>query len=96
MANREEQALRGIVGAGASRVGTVGAMRARDVSRPTKADLEAAAESLVIRRAWRTNQPKEPQPQQPAMAEPEPPAENASRSSRKRRRRATRQSGSPT
>lgn len=53
MGNREEQALRGLVGAGPSRVGTVGAMRARDVSRPSQEDLDEAIEKVIIRRAWR-------------------------------------------
>jgi len=35
-------ALRGLVGAGPSQVGIVGALRARDVSRPTPDDVERA------------------------------------------------------
>ena len=35
-------ALRSLVGAGPSQVGVVGALRARDVSRPTEADLRRA------------------------------------------------------
>jgi hypothetical protein len=35
-------ALRGLVGAGPSQVGIVGALRARDVSRPTPQDVEQA------------------------------------------------------
>jgi hypothetical protein len=35
-------ALRGLVGAGPSQVGIVGALRARDVSRPTRGDVEQA------------------------------------------------------
>lgn len=57
MGQRDEAALRGLVGAGPSRVGVAGAMRARDVSRPTDADLEAAVENLVVRRAWRNREP---------------------------------------
>lgn len=56
MGNREEQALRGLVGSGPSRVGAVGAMRARDVSRPSDEDIEAAVGKLVIKRAWRGDQ----------------------------------------
>ena len=37
-------ALRTLVGAGPSQVGVVGALRARDVSRPVEADLLRAAE----------------------------------------------------
>jgi hypothetical protein len=38
----EPGALRSLVGAGPSQVGVVGALRARDVSRPSEADLRAA------------------------------------------------------
>ena len=37
-------ALRSLVGAGPSQVGVVGALRARDVSRPTEADVRQAVE----------------------------------------------------
>ena len=43
-----ERGLRGIVGAGPSQVGVVGAMRARDAARPTAADLAEAERDLVI------------------------------------------------
>jgi hypothetical protein len=43
-----ERGLRGIVGAGSSQVGVVGAMRARDAARPTAEDLAAAERDLVI------------------------------------------------
>ncbi|HET9188856.1 MAG TPA: hypothetical protein VFN80_12905 [Acidothermaceae bacterium] len=38
-------ALRTLVGAGPSQVGVVGALRARDVSRPAEADFRRAAET---------------------------------------------------
>lgn len=43
--------LAGLVGGGPSRVGTWGAARARDVSRPTAAELARAERDVVIRRA---------------------------------------------
>jgi len=43
-----ERSLRGIVGAGSSQVGVVGAMRARDAARPTADDLAAAERDVVI------------------------------------------------
>jgi hypothetical protein len=43
--------LGGLVAAGPSRVGIDGAMRARDVARPSAADLAEAEEALVIRHA---------------------------------------------
>jgi hypothetical protein len=43
-----ERSLRGIVGAGSSQVGVVGAMRARDAARPTAEDLAAAERDVVI------------------------------------------------
>ena len=43
-----ERTLRGIVGAGASQVGIVGAMRARDAARPTAEDIAAAERDLVV------------------------------------------------
>ena len=45
----EGGALRGLVGAGPSKVGISGALRARDVSRATEDD-EAAAEAMPIPR----------------------------------------------
>lgn len=48
-----ERGLRGLIGAGPSQVGSAAAMRARDASRPTEADLQAAEQDLVIvRRHW--------------------------------------------
>jgi hypothetical protein len=49
--------LASLTGSGASVVGVEGALRARDVSRPTAADLAAAA-TLPVRRA--TPRPGEP------------------------------------
>jgi hypothetical protein len=46
----------GLTGGGPSIVGVVGAMRARDVSRPRPADEERAAKTLVVKR--RTEEPK--------------------------------------
>jgi hypothetical protein len=50
-AGHSKDGLTGLVGAGASKVGIDGAMRARDVSQPTAQDLEAAERDLVIRHA---------------------------------------------
>ncbi len=48
-----ERGLRDLVGAGHSQVGVSGALRARDVDRPTDADLADAEENLIIvRRHW--------------------------------------------
>jgi hypothetical protein len=48
-----ERGLRGLVGSGASQVGTGAAMRARDASRPTAQDEEEArARLVVVRRNW--------------------------------------------
>lgn len=48
-----ERGLRGLVGPGASQVSVSAALRARDASRPTDADLAAAQQDLVIvRRGW--------------------------------------------
>ena len=46
--NDAERSLRGIVGAGSSQVGVVGAMRARDAARPTAEDIAAAERDLVV------------------------------------------------
>jgi len=49
-----ERGLRDIVGAGHSQVGISGALRARDVNRPSAEDIAEAEQSLVIiRRNWR-------------------------------------------
>jgi hypothetical protein len=48
-----ERSMRDLVGAGPSQVGTDGALRARDVNRPSEQDLAEAEESVVIvRRHW--------------------------------------------
>lgn len=43
-----ERGLRGLIGSGPSQVGISGALRARDASRPTDADLAAAEQDLAI------------------------------------------------
>jgi hypothetical protein len=49
-----ERGLRDLVGAGRSQVGVSGALRARDVNRPTEQDLaEAEAELVIVRRNWK-------------------------------------------
>ncbi|HZC69243.1 MAG TPA: hypothetical protein VE442_00975 [Jatrophihabitans sp.] len=49
-----ERGLRDLVGAGRSQVGVSGALRARDVNRPTDEDLaEAEQELTIIRRNWK-------------------------------------------
>jgi hypothetical protein len=48
-----ERGLRGLVGGGSSQVRVTAAMRARDATRPSEADLAAAETNLVIiRRGW--------------------------------------------
>lgn len=48
-----ERGLRDLVGAGRSQLGVEGALRGRDVNRPTADDLAEAEENLVIvRRHW--------------------------------------------
>ncbi|MDG4820293.1 hypothetical protein O7635_00205 [Asanoa sp. WMMD1127] len=48
-----ERGLRGLVGSGASQVGTAAAMRARDASRPSAAEeAEALDRLVVVRRNW--------------------------------------------
>lgn len=47
---RQGGAAANLTGGGPSLVGPVGAMRARDVSKPTDADHEKAAKRVVIRR----------------------------------------------
>ncbi|HKD98687.1 MAG TPA: hypothetical protein VKB69_14000 [Micromonosporaceae bacterium] len=48
-----ERGLRGLVGSGSSQVGVVAAMRARDASRPTDADIAAAETNLtIVHRGW--------------------------------------------
>jgi hypothetical protein len=46
--NDVERGLRGIVGAGPSQVGVLGAMRARDAARPTAQEMAAAERDVVI------------------------------------------------
>jgi hypothetical protein len=48
-----ERGLRGLVGGGSSQVKVTAALRARDATRPTEADLAAAEANLImIRRGW--------------------------------------------
>lgn len=48
-----DRALADLVGAGRSQVGVSGAMRARDVDRPTEDDLAwAEANVILVRRHW--------------------------------------------
>ncbi len=49
-ADRQEGGLSNLIGSGRSRVGVAGAMRARDVSRPSEQDLAAAEREVVVRR----------------------------------------------
>lgn len=48
--DRQEGGLSNLIGSGRSRVGVAGAMRARDVSRPSEQDLAAAEREVVVRR----------------------------------------------
>lgn len=49
-----DRALRDLVGAGRSQLGVGGALRGRDVNRPTDEDLAAAERNVVIvRRNWK-------------------------------------------
>jgi len=49
-----ERGLRDLVGAGRSQVGVSGALRARDVNRPTDDDLaEAERDLVIVRRHWK-------------------------------------------
>ena len=49
-----ERGLRDLVGAGPSQLGVSGALRGRDVNRPTEAELaEAEREVVLVRRHWR-------------------------------------------
>jgi hypothetical protein len=48
-----ERGLRDLVGAGHSQLGVDGALRGRDVDRPTEEDLaEAEREVVIVRRHW--------------------------------------------
>jgi hypothetical protein len=49
-----ERALRDLVGGGSSQVGVDGALRARDVNRPSEQDLiEAERDLVIVRRNWK-------------------------------------------
>jgi hypothetical protein len=49
-----ERGLRDLVGAGRSQIGVDGALRARDVNRPTEQDLaDAEREVVIVRRNWK-------------------------------------------
>jgi hypothetical protein len=49
-----ERGLRDIVGAGSSQLGVSGALRGRDVNRPTDEDLaEAERDVVIVRRNWK-------------------------------------------
>jgi hypothetical protein len=53
-----DRGLRDLVGAGRSQVGVSGALRARDVNRPTPEDLaEAERDVVLVRRDWRPADP---------------------------------------
>lgn len=56
-------AMRGLVGAGPSKVGVSGSMRARDVSRPRPEDVTRARKDVVIRRRAQSTPPKPTPPQ---------------------------------
>lgn len=56
----DARAVSGLTGGGPSLVGPVGAMRARDVSRPRPEDLERAERAVVIRRRPPDEQPRTP------------------------------------
>lgn len=46
--------MRDLVGAGPSQLGVSGALRGRDVNRPTEQDLdEAERDVVIVRRNWR-------------------------------------------
>jgi hypothetical protein len=50
--------LRDLVGAGRSQVGVDGALRARDVNRPTDEELaEAERDVVIVRRNWKPSGP---------------------------------------
>jgi hypothetical protein len=56
-----ERGLRDLVGAGHSQVGVSGALRARDVNRPSEDDLAEAEQKLVIvRRNWHPDDSEKP------------------------------------
>jgi hypothetical protein len=48
-----ERGLRGLVGGGSSQVSVAAALRARDATRPTDADIATSeADLIIIRRGW--------------------------------------------
>jgi hypothetical protein len=50
----EERGLRDLVGSGPSQLGVQGALRGRDVNRPTEQDLADAERDVeIVRRNWR-------------------------------------------
>jgi hypothetical protein len=55
-----ERGLRDLIGAGKSQLGVSGALRGRDVNRPTDEDLAEAEETVVIvRRHWQPTPERE-------------------------------------
>lgn len=45
--------MKALIGAGSSHLGVSGALRGRDVNRPTEADLaEAERDVVIVRRNW--------------------------------------------
>ncbi len=73
--------LGGLVGGGPSKVGVDAAMRARDVARPSEADLAAAERDLVIRHAAARIESR-PLPQGITPAAPVPRPDEPSRSAK--------------
>jgi hypothetical protein len=50
---RADRGLRDLVGAGSSQLGGSGALRGRDVNRPTEEDLaDAERDVVIVRRHW--------------------------------------------
>ena len=50
----DERAARGLIGGGPSQISRAAAMRARDVDRPSAADLAEAEESVqIVHRNWK-------------------------------------------
>ncbi len=53
-ADSGERGLRDLIGAGSSQLGVSGALRGRDVNRPTAEDLAAAErDTIIVRRNWK-------------------------------------------
>jgi hypothetical protein len=49
-----DRSLRDLVGGGSSQLGVSGALRARDVNRPSELDLAAAErDTVIVRRHWK-------------------------------------------